>query len=386
MNNFLESRMYKLICVAPVHIGSGEQLKSFEYLYNKDKNKVYFLNNGKWVQFLTKNHLMDEFSDLLDRKGNVSRVNLWEWLKQKRFHEKDGGLFIKRKSSLQADLSDKKGTLNDIHTGICDGNGALYVPGSSIKGMLRTGILFCLLEKNSDVKSKMKERMASALNGDMRSFKREAQRIADDLEKALLEKKDRYDNKSFEHKYLAGLQVGDAHAGKPIDSVILQRYDVSTLKNVTNHGNPLPLFWECIPAGSELFLRISIDKPMLRELGINSVEEIIKCCRLYMNRSLKLQVKIFGRFGRQYNEIFSEAEAADFFLGAGTGFLQKTLWLSLFDNDKQAIMGLKKFLDNAFWKHKHLSFDKDISPRTLKLAVSRTEMQLIGMCRLEVMS
>lgn len=386
MNDFLESKMYKLTCIAPVHIGSGEQLKSFEYLYNRDRQQVYFLNNGKWAQFLVTRNLMEEFSSLLDRSGNVSRMNLWEWLKRKRFHEKDCGLFVKRKASLQAELSDKKGTLNDIHTGICDGTGALYIPGSSIKGALRTGILFHLLEQNSDIKSRVKARIMSALNGDMRGFKREAQKIIGDLEKSLLEKKVQDGNKTFERKYLAGLQVGDAHVKKLVDSVVLQRYDVSTLKNATNHGNPLPLFWECIPAGSELFLRISIDKPMLQKLGIDSIEEIIGYCQAYMNRALKVQVQVFSKFGRQYNEVFSEAKAADFFLGAGTGFLQKSLWLSLFDNDKQAIIGLKKFLNNAFWKHKHLSLDKDISPRTLKLAVSRTDMQMMGMCRLEVMS
>lgn len=362
MNDFLESKIYKLTCIAPVHIGRGEQLKSFEYLYNKDRQQVYFLNNGKWAQFLATRNLMNEFSSLLDRNGNFKRKNLWDWLREKRFQEKDCDLFVKRKAFLQAELSKDKNTLNDIHTGICDGNGALYIPGSSIKGMLRTGILFHLLEKDSSAKSMAKNSIMCALNGNIRSFTNKSKKIINDLEKALLENKD--ENK----KYLSALQIGDAYFKQPVNSIVLQRYNVSTENNKTKYGNPLPMFLECIPAGSELFLRISIDKLMLRKLGIDSVEKIIGYCQEYMNRTLRLQEKIFGK---QYNEIFSEAKAADFLLGAGTGFLQKSLWLSLFDNEKQAIMELKNFLN--------------ISPYALKLAVTRTEMQLMGMCRLEVM-
>lgn len=98
MNDFLESRLCRLTCVAPVHIGSGEMLKSFEYLYDKDRQKVYFLNEGKWAHFLASHNLLDEFTAVLDRTSNFSRINLWQWLQGKGFSTEDCDVFIKRKA------------------------------------------------------------------------------------------------------------------------------------------------------------------------------------------------------------------------------------------------------------------------------------------------
>ena len=381
MNDFLESRICRLTCVAPVHIGSGEVLKSFEYLYDKARQKVYFLNEGKWAQFLASNKLLDEFTAVLGRNGNFSRINIWQWLQDKGFSAEDCDEFIKRKAFLKADLSDKKGTLNDISTGVCDGIGSLYVPGSSIKGMLRTGIIFYLLEHNPGMKAKFCKEMCNALQSG--NLKRSLGALSNKMEETLLAYKD---DKGNVHKLLAGLQVGDALAGdmaaEPV-SVILQRVDGSTYGGRSNQFEKhLPLYWECIPAGSEFELRISMDRAMLQKIGIGSIEEIFGYCRSFMQRGLKLQEKVFGR---RYDALFDEAKAADCFLGAGTGFLQKSLWFSLFADDGEAMRELKGFLDQSFRQHRHRVLDKDISPRTIKLAVSGRRQQMMGLCKLEVM-
>lgn len=381
MNDFLESRICRLTCVAPVHIGSGEVLKSFEYLYDKNRQQVYFLNEGKWAQFLASNKLLDEFTAVLDRTSNFSRINIWQWLQDKGFSAEDCDSFIKRKAVLKADLSEKKGTLNDISAGICDGSGSLYVPGSSIKGMLRTGIIFYLLEHNQGMKARCCKEMRNALQADKTKWSLEA--LSKKIERIMLEYKD--DNGNV-HKLLAGLQVGDALAGDMVESasVILQLVDGTTYGGRSNQFEKhLPLYWECIPAGSEFSLRISMDKAMLQKIGIGSIDEIFGYCRSFMQNGLKLQEKVFGR---KYGALFEEAQAADCFLGAGTGFLQKSLWLSLFADDGEAMRALRGFLDQSFWKHRHRELDRAISPRTIKLAVSGRRQQMMGLCKLEVIS
>ena len=381
MNDFLESRLCRLTCVAPVHIGSGEMLKSFEYLYDKDRQQVYFLNEGKWAHFLASHNLLDEFTAVLDRTSNFSRINLWQWLQGKGFSAEACDVFIKRKAVLNTDLSDKKGTLNDISPGICDGNGNLYVPGSSIKGMLRMGIIFHILENRPRMKEKFHREMYKALQSD--NPKKSLGNLSKTIEETLLEYKD--DNNNV-HKWLAGLQVGDALAGEMAEpvSVVLQRVDGINYGGRSNQFEKhLPLYWECIPAGSEFVLRISMDKAMLQKIGIGSIEEIFGYCRLFMQRGLKLQGKVFGR---RYGALFDEARGADCFLGAGTGFLQKSLWFSLFADEAEAMKALRGFLDQSFRQHSHRVLDKAISPRTIKLAVSGRQKQLMGLCSLEVIS
>ena len=381
MNDFLESRICRLTCVAPVHIGSGEVLKSFEYLYDKNRQQVYFLNEGKWAQFLASNKLLDEFTAVLGRNSNFSSINLGLWLQDKGFSAEDCDEFIKRKAFLKADLSDKKGTLNDISTGVCDGIGSLYVPGSSIKGMLRTGIIFHLLEHSPRMKEQLCRKMRDALQAD--NWRRALRDLSDGIEKSFLEHKDESKNV---HKWLAGLQVGDALAGEMAEpvSVIVQRVDGITYgAHLNQFENPLPLYYECIPAGSEFRLQISMDRAMLQKIGIGSIEEIFGYCRSFMQRGLNLQEKVFGR---NYGALFDEAQGADCFLGAGTGFLQKSLWLSLFADDGEAMRELRGFLDQSFWMHRHRERDKAISPRTIKLAVSGRQKQMMGLCKLEVIS
>ena len=381
MSDFLESRVCRLVCVAPVHIGNGELLKSFEYLYDKENQQVYFLNEGKWAQFLAQNQLLDELMETLDRSGNFSRINIWQWLNRKGFSGEECDAFIKRKALLKADLSDKKGTLNDVSTGICDGSGSLYIPGSSIKGMLRTGIVFHLLEHSPSMKAQFCQKMRKAIQSGNRKYSLGG--MAKDIEKDLLEYAD---EKGHVYKCLSGLHVGDARTGDTAEpvSVILQRVDGTTYGGKANQfEKQLPLYWECIPAGSEFFLRISIDKAMLQKTGIGSVEEIISYCREFMRRGLSLQERVFGR---RYGALFDEAQTGHFFLGAGTGFLQKSLWFSLFMDDAEAMEALKCFMDSSFRQHRHRVLDKDISPRTIKLAVSGRRQQMMGLCRLEVIS
>ena len=65
--------------------------------------------------------------------------------------------------------------------------------------------------------------------------------------------------------------------------------------------------------------------------------------------------------------------------------MQKSLWFSLFADDAEAMRALRGFLDRSFRQHRHRVLDKDISPRTIKLAVSGRRQQMMGLCKLEVM-
>ena len=66
--------------------------------------------------------------------------------------------------------------------------------------------------------------------------------------------------------------------------------------------------------------------------------------------------------------------------------MQKSLWFSLFADEAEAMKALRGFLDQSFWQHSHRVLDKAISPRTIKLAVSGRQKQLMGLCSLEVIS
>ena len=82
MSGQIVRQEYELTCIAPVHVGSGEVLRSFEYLYDRDKLEAYFLHGAKWFSFLEDRDLSDAFVQYLETEatGRKSR-NLLEWLK-----------------------------------------------------------------------------------------------------------------------------------------------------------------------------------------------------------------------------------------------------------------------------------------------------------------
>lgn len=378
MNDFIDSREYKLTCISPVHIGSGDMFKAFEYIYDRRNRKVGFIQEEKWQKMLLRHNLLDAFLDLLKNTW-AGKVNLLEWLRKHDVEEKEIWDTVKRTSLYKTDIYGDKNTLNDIHVASSLADGSLYIPGSSIKGALRTGIFYNMLQcrlRKEQAANKLCQAMDSG------NVRKNLADFAARLERTFLSiKKDIGDEQNVELKCLSGLVVGDAHLIKPTSSIVLQKVDVTTGKKIHRiKPNPLSLFRECIPAGTEFSLRISVDRQLLSHCKVASVQEILDCCREYLQQGLAMQQGVFGAY---YKAAFQEAQQADFTLGGGTGFLQKSIWYSLFPDENEANIKLRQLLDCFFRKHEHKLHDKQISPRTLKLAATGSQRQIMGLCRME---
>ena len=170
------------------------------------------------------------------------------------------------------------------------------------------------------------------------------------------------------------------------NTIIVQKLDGSLAKAEGVNPCRLPLFRECIPAGTRLRFSVTADLNMLRLIGIENINDIFSVTREYVMRNLKFQEHAFTRaFGRQFfaAQAFNEAKQADLFLGGGTGFQYKTIIYDLAPNEEKGRAVITKYLDVVFPKHKHKIKDKDISPRTVKLTNQGQGHQLMGLCRLK---
>lgn len=65
MMMYIERKTYEIKCLSPVHVGNGRTLKAFEYLYDRKAQKVYFVDEGKWIDFLYRHKLIDDFSEYI---------------------------------------------------------------------------------------------------------------------------------------------------------------------------------------------------------------------------------------------------------------------------------------------------------------------------------
>ena len=393
--DYLEHKTYELTCISPVHIGSGETLKKYEYLYDNKKNVVYFPDKTKWITLLQKHKLFEEYLEYVNNPEQLTRMNSYAWLNQHKVSERDIIATASHKAMAPKNIAESKGgrntkgNINDIVTAISLAGGSLYIPGSSIKGALRTGIVYHLLKKNPALAVYLEGKLENVLrqNSNRRDIERETNRLDNEIEKKLLSvlKFDTDKNNPSINSAMRGLIVSDAVSVGKLDSVIVQKLDGMLDKDgrgvVTK---PLPIVRECIPSDSKLRVQISFDKRMMAELGIKSIDEIIAYVREYTKAGLNELKTAFNRnkSDKFYTALFQEAEGADFFLGGGTGFLSKTIWVALFANKRtDMIRSLLGIITPP--KHNHKTRDRFISPRTLKMSEVDGDYRLMGMCQLK---
>jgi len=126
--------------LSPLFIGSGEKLRKSEYLYNKNNRKATIINQSKLVEELQKKNLLDEFiKEVIEKKENLYRF-LSRYQLPTTFHKYT--LFL-------VDTEHSK-PINDLSMFAKNGLGEVYVPGSSLKGALRTCMLNNFDEDHKD--------------------------------------------------------------------------------------------------------------------------------------------------------------------------------------------------------------------------------------------
>ena len=67
-----------------------------------------------------------------------------------------------------------------------------------------------------------------------------------------------------------------------------------------------------------------------------------------------------------------------------TGYFSKNIIYSLAPTKQEAVYALRKFFANNFSKHKHLEYDNDIAPHTIKAVKDNGNIVPLGWCNLSV--
>ena len=392
MSGQIVRQEYELTCIAPVHVGSGQKLKSFEYLYDRRKDEVAFLNESKWIALLAQHDLMDTFADAV-MSGAFLRQSIREWLLDHQIKEGELRSIILRRAASAPLITKERGRtkLNDIVAQTTLVDGRPYIPGSTIKGALRTGMLYHAIRRDPARFRSTWQEILRSLREPLKDQKKTSDRMMSRVEQALLHTlclSDDVKTGDAVSSAMRGLRVSDA-VSTVRDTVVLQKVDATTKKKRQGENvSELPLFRECIPAGAKLRFAVTADLSMLETTGIHSLDEALAGVRAYTADGLRLQEKVFGK---KYPALFAAAKNADALLGGGTGFLSKTLVYALAGSDEEAHTFIASYLDAAFQTrnrqtrrrepaHRHKELDEKISPRTLKRAVMGQDDWIMGLC------
>lgn len=245
-----ERKTIKLQTLTPVHIGSGEILKeNFDYI--KNGTFIHVLDRKKLFRLLTKKGFTESILANALLSKNIKTI----------IDKNLSGTLPKEFSLRRVIVPQNQGEnfRDDLREQIYDGFGKPYIPGSSIKGAIRTALLSCILEDIDDLDNFIK-----------------VENINDDkiIEEVFVKRRDKE-----EYNLMQCLQVNDCY----FENTILLEALNTTLLNIKKdrqgnriqtHANQIV---ECIPKNStgNLSLKITDTETPFR-LKLNSLQELFE--------------------------------------------------------------------------------------------------------------
>lgn len=367
MNSKLENYSIELTTVGPVFVGSGREIMKKEYLLLANKT-AGIVDQQKFYQFLYKKRLSRQFEEylLLDK-----RTPLRDWLVKQNI--KIGEVQSCLKYTLDmGDTDIERGKQLQIMECIKNGRMEAYIPGSSIKGMLRTVLqaadMIRFENKYGDLK--VETMTAVGIQDSRRWYLSKADgKLTSKTFRTLNRNKERKDDAVNDE--LSGLIISDSDP-IPVSSLVLsQKIDVFP----DGRQNKLNLLREAVRPGTKIHFSITIDHSVCHY----TIEDIIQAISIFNEAYYENYTSAFQAFDRYSKDTV--------FLGGGVGFISKTLVYPLMGKAD----GIRKTSEifrqtNVSEKHGHNDDPRrGVSPHTIKCTQYKGRLVEMGLCRFKVL-
>lgn len=374
MSNRIDHAQLLLTVVSPTNIGGPEKLTTKDYMYNYDAGEVYLLNNYEWFRFLARHNKLSDFETYMqDEMVRPNGRTMYDWAKNvigaSQLTKDALGPAIS--SIMKSSIYNKgrKNSLNDITPQIRGANGDVYIPGSSIKGVIDSAIISHMLRNNKAFRSTVQRELIRVLDVYKRKNARsQFKDIFKMVNLAILKHIHVLTNdegKSFKGilaSAFRGISVSDAMPMGSIQTEVLKKED-SCINEDGTHA--ISVHRECILPNQKFSFTVTLDTAMTKEIGITSIDQVLDILQEDFDATHKL---LASKFKKVSPSIFKAIEPANAYIGSNTGFVQKTIIMAAFiDDEKTGIDIIKAILDVNFQKAEHDRKDTVMAPRAIKL-------------------
>ena len=279
---------FSLLAMAPIHIGNGEKYTSREFIY--ENGYFYFPDMGKFYNRMVEKGYDQKFERFLQETKPSARNNrLISFLEDNRISDRNFGGYRIIETKLETNNNYLRGgALNQVSKFIRDPFGNPYIPGSSLKGAIRT----ILMNTNPDWNNK------NVLQGKKEN-------------KSLIpwgaKKGQNYDD------LFNAIRVSDSKPFNNEQIILVQKWDYSA-KSLT--AKPLPLYREAIVPLTRISFTITTTT---KEAGI-LIEELGQRAQAFYKEYKDFFLSDFPENKIQPNLQYP------IYLGAGSGAWTKTLF------------------------------------------------------------
>lgn len=368
--------------VGPIHVGCGEEISKKEYIC--EEGQIYVFDSMKMYRDICNMGLREKYERfLMNSKANA--MELTDWLEHNEIGEDIYTPWIKYRTS-KGDTNFEEIKQGNIQACIKNAYGEPYIPGSGLKGALRTILLANSIQhmkKKEEIKRKVldyqKNYVIGIKNGTI-NRKKEKKKYLKDVQQKLeklvfstlgLSTGNRTADAILNDK-MRCIRIGDSKPLTTKDLVLCRKIDVSI------KGQPcaLPQYRECIRLGIEIEFPLTIHT----KLYPITPEDIKKAIQSWYQTYIDNYISLFP--------VDQEWIDGGIYVGGGSGYVTKSILYSLFEKEEAVKVVdemFQKTLDDDYDKHHHnLDVSKGIAPHMLKCTYLEGKLKQFGLCELEI--
>lgn len=376
MQDYLEYHRLKIMALAPIFVGDGNSIDKKEYIRLTNQKKVIIPDTKKMFADIT---VMGKTRSFTDYMLDDTKKTLGQWIVDQRISEK----YINAWTAYTLDAADafkmtyrneKPNSPKEIRTFVKDAYGMPYIPGSTIKGLIRTALIVSEVKKHPErFKNELQALRNSARSNTERrvSPKTFLRKETEAIEVSVFNILNRNSKlKDAVNSVMSGIIVSDSAPIQVKQLTLSQKIDYSTEGNV----NALPILRESIIPGTEVLFDLTIDKNICKY----TLEEILNALDELQQSSYELFYRKFGRGSNEDGTVW---------IGGGAGFLSKTLLYAVYGEEAVEIADavFRKTIANNYNLHKHnIYVRKGLSPHVCKCTMYHGQLYDMGMGKIEV--
>jgi len=367
MKQFLKTLTFRLTAASPVFVDSGNAIGKKEYILPPSGKDVIIPDMYKMYDYLDKLGKSAAYESFLLARGGMDSNSLFEFLKSVGVGQADYNKFTGYTVS-KGDVE----RVYEINTFVKDPYGNPFIPGSGLKGALRTAFVGSFAaaepEKYKDVRESMKREDGRYRN---RYMKQPAARLEEKIFAKLPFGGGKSGGDSFPLKdIMRGLRVGDSKPLSAKDLVLCQKVDIFP----SGGEKPINTLRECLKPGTEILFPVTLDTEMFRF----TEQDIIKLVSVFCKSYKKSFLSGF-RDSRNYGDCL-------LYIGGGAGYATKTVVYPLFGED--GLRAASDILKQTTPKHHNHGRDVDfgVSPRMKKCTRYANGVHEFGVCGFSIVS
>ncbi len=319
----------KLITQSPVFIGSGEKITTIDYF--QEGNEIYVVD-------------FDEFLKIYYEVagGNYKKCSeeLTRFIKKNLYNGKLKNKELFYRKEIRDEIRKRKAYIRKIYSDNIEGRdiqinefinsaGRPYIPGSSIKGAIRTAIIYYILKKNANIRNQLFKEIDRTLYH---------KGLGEIVEKVLYG----LDSKDKSKDLLKGLQITDSEFINDVKVKYVKSWSLSTWKS------KVPMNLECVDADVAISAEMNINENLLKHSKVEdeffkiSKENILSAIKEFCQDLIDHEIKKTERYKEIQNFYSRLYDDHYIILGGYASFLSKTVSILIEKENKELWLKIKR--------------------------------------------